>query len=289
MQKLNFSGHNSFHCRSLWLNKGLNFIVKEKNFLSPSAVVDLGVGKNMVTSINYWLRSFGLVGKNNSISKIADFIFGQNGVDPYLEDIASLWLLHYHLIIENSAAIYSIVFNEFRKLHIEFNKNQLFHFILQKCEEANQNISPNTLKRDIPVFIRTYVKPIKASKNLEEIYSGLFIDLDLVERLKKFNEDEKDWYKIENKERENLPAEVLLYTILHSYSDYSSISFEELLVGPNSPGNIFALNPKGLKDKIEELTRKYKFITFTDDAGIREIQLKKKPAIWNELKKYYEK
>lgn len=289
MQKLNFSGHDSFHCRSLWLNKGINFIENEKNFSSPSAVVDLGVGKNMVTSINYWLKSFGLVDENNSLSKIADFIFGTNGVDPYLEDVASLLLLHYHLVIENKASIYSLVFNEFRKFHIEFNKNQLFHFIRKKCEETNQSVSPNTLKRDIPVFIRTYVKPVKASRNLEEMYSGLFIDLDLIERLKKFDEDEKEWFRIENKERDNLPIEVLLYVILNNCPDSLSISFEELLVGLNSPGNVFALNSKGLKDKIEELTRKYKFITFTDDAGIREVQLKKKPAIWKELEKYYEK
>ena len=289
MKKLNFSGHDSFHCRSLWLNKGLNFIEKEKSFPSSSAVVDLGVGKNMVTSINYWLNSFGLVDENNSLSEVADFLFGKSGVDPYLEDVASLWLLHYHLILENNASIYSLVFNEFRKLHIEFNKNQLFHFIQQKCEEANQNVSPNTLKRDIPVFIRTYVKPVRAIRNLEEMYSGLFIELDLVERLKKFDEEENEWFKIENKERDNLPIEVLLYVILNNYPKSSSISFEELLVGQNSPGNIFALNSKGLKDKIDELTRRYKYITFTDDAGIREVQLKKRPAIWKELEKYYEK
>ena len=256
MQKLNFSGHDSFHCRSLWLNKGLNFLENEKSFTSPSAVVDLGVGKNMVTSINYWLKSFGLVDENNSLSKVADFLFGKSGFDPYLEDVASLWLLHYHLVLENKASIYSLAFNEFRKLHIEFNKNQLFHFIQKKCEEADQKVSLNTLKRDIPVFIRTYVKPTKASKNLEEIYSGLFIELDLVERLKKFDEDEKEWYKIENKERDNLPIEILLYVILNNYPDSLSISFEELLVGLNSPGNVFALNSKGLKDKIEELTQK---------------------------------
>ena len=286
--KLTFSGHDSFHCRSQWLYKGLEFISEGKNFFSPNAVVDLGVGKNMVTSVNYWLKSFGLVNGKNSLSKISNFIFGANGVDPYLEDEASLWLLHYHLIVENNASIYSLVFNEFRKQHIEFNKLQLLNFLIYKCKEIDQVVSTNTLKRDIVVFINTYIKPVKANRNLEELYSGLFIELDLIECIKKYDEEENAWYKIENKERENLPAEIILYVIANNYPDASSISFDELLIGHNSPGNIFALNPKGLQDKIEELTAR-KYITFTDDAGIREVQIKKIFNPLKELQKYYEK
>ena len=289
MTKLNFSGHDSFHCRSLWLNKGLNFISQDKNFSAPSAVVDLGVGKNMVSAINHWLKSLGLVNNKNSLTKIADFIFGKSGVDPYLEDEASLWLLHYHLITENFASTYSLVFNEFRKLHIEFNKNQLFHFLIRKCDEANQSVSSNTLKRDIQVFLRSYVKPIKANKNLEELYSGLFIELDLIESLKKYDEEDKLWYKIENKERHNIPSEIILYSILNNYKNSSSFSFEELLIGFNSPGNIFALNSKGLQEKINEIINQNKNVIFTDDAGIREMQIKKALDPMKVLQKYYEK
>ena len=118
MQKLTFSGHESFHCRSLWLKKGYDFLLTNHRFSEASAVVDLGVGKNMVSSVNYWMNSFGLARKSNQLSELAEFIFGENGVDPYLEDNASLWLLHYHLINENVASIYSIFFNQFRKLQI---------------------------------------------------------------------------------------------------------------------------------------------------------------------------
>ena len=109
MKKLTFSGHESFHCRSLWLKKGYDFISQEKNFNASDAVVDLGVGKNMVSAINYWIKSFGLLEKDNRLSGIANFLFGKQGVDPYLENPVSLWILHYHLVKENSASIYSLV------------------------------------------------------------------------------------------------------------------------------------------------------------------------------------
>lgn len=55
-----FSGHESFPCKSLWLKKGYDFVVAGKDFNNPDAVIDLGVGKNMVASIRYWLRVFGI-------------------------------------------------------------------------------------------------------------------------------------------------------------------------------------------------------------------------------------
>lgn len=151
-----FSGHESFHCRSLWLKKGYDFIYSKGKFNDPKAVVELGVGKNMVSAINYWMKSFGLIQKDSSLSDISNFLFGKNGVDPYLENTATLWLLHYHLVTESIASIYSYVYNEFRKKRIEFNKIQLLNFLKHKCEETNTTFNEKTVNRDISVFLRNY-------------------------------------------------------------------------------------------------------------------------------------
>ena len=59
------------------------------------AVVHLGVGKNMVASIKFWLKAIGLL-KDTGLEPIADHLFDdENGRDPYLEDIGTLWLLHF--------------------------------------------------------------------------------------------------------------------------------------------------------------------------------------------------
>jgi len=287
--KLIFSGHESFHCRSLWLKKGYEFLSSNHKFSEPSSVVDLGVGKNMVSSINYWMNSFGLAKKDNQLSELADFILGKNGVDPYLEDNASLWLLHYHIVKENYASIYSLFFNDFRKLQIEFNKQQLDRFLQSKCIETNNIYNRNTIKRDIAVLLRTYLKPIKVNKNIEDFFTGLFIDLNIIEPIKKFDEEEIDWYKVVNKDRNEIPAEIILYSILSNDEYSKSISFEELSNGFNSPGNIFTITTNCLLDKINEITSEFKGITFTDNSGIRELQLKKNFNKWDTVKRYYEK
>ena len=58
-QRYSFSGHESFHCRSLWLKKGYDFLNNGYAFNSPDAVVHLGVGKNMVAAIRFWMKAFG--------------------------------------------------------------------------------------------------------------------------------------------------------------------------------------------------------------------------------------
>jgi hypothetical protein len=57
-EKFTFSGHDTFQCRHLWLKKGYDFVKNGKSFAAEDAGVEMGVGKNMVTSIRYWLRAF---------------------------------------------------------------------------------------------------------------------------------------------------------------------------------------------------------------------------------------
>jgi hypothetical protein len=57
----------------------------------------------------------------------------------------------------------------------------------------------------------------------------------------------------------------------------------------NSPGSIFALNRSGLLNKISEIVSEFKEITFTDQAGIKELQFKKKSDAYNILDAYYGK
>src|SRR5690606_11188979 len=125
MRKLSFSGHETFACKIYWLKKGYDFVRAGKKSTSDDAVVDLGVGKNMVASIRFWLKAFRIIDDIDETTEFADFIFSENGVDPYLEDQLTLWLLHYQLIKNERASIYSLVFNQFRRERIEFTKEHL--------------------------------------------------------------------------------------------------------------------------------------------------------------------
>jgi hypothetical protein len=63
--KLQFSGHDSFQCRQLWLKKGYDFVKEGFDFNDEYSVVQLGVGKNMVSSIRFWLKAFNIIDNNS--------------------------------------------------------------------------------------------------------------------------------------------------------------------------------------------------------------------------------
>ena len=56
--RYSFSGHESFQCKSLWLKKGYDFLRAGGKFSDTNSVVGLGVSKNMVASIRFWLRAW---------------------------------------------------------------------------------------------------------------------------------------------------------------------------------------------------------------------------------------
>jgi hypothetical protein len=288
--KLTFSGHESFVCKQFWLKKGYDFLNNQNKFNTDVAVVELGVGKNMVNSIRFWLKSFGLLDEDDNLNELADFLFSDKGKDPFIEDFGTVWLLHYYLIKTNKASIYNMTFNEFRKERFEFTRNQLHNFIKRKCEEFDFNYNENTINSDIKAFLKSYIKPTEGKVEIEDDFVGLLIDLGLVTHYKAKTLDHKDlidWYKIDSDERSELPYQIVLHAILDNPSYGSSVTFKELQIGYNSPGMVFAINAEGLFNKIENITENYTQIIFTETAGNQILQFNSKPDKWAVLNDYY--
>lgn len=293
--KLQFSGHESFTCRNLWLKKGYDFADNEGSFTNEHAVVDLGVGKNMVNSVRFWLKSFGIIHDNDVPTDFGTFLFADNeGHDPFIETIGTLWLLHYNLVKTGKASLYSLFFNEFRRARTEFQKEQLVTFIEKKYREIESNaFNRNTVSNDISVFIRMYLKPTSKNEkvDVEDDFSSLLIDLELMHTYTgvDFNEKTVDYFKVENEHRTDLPFEVVLFSILDNERYGKSTSFKELRTGVNSPGMIFSVNEDCLYDKLKEIEKKYpRAIRFSENAGVQELQITNPINKWDVLNEYYE-
>lgn len=283
LTKFTFSGHDSFQCRQLWLKKGYDYVQEGKNFNDEEAVVQLGVGKNMVSSIRFWLKAFNIIDNKDITTEFGKRLFDdESGYDPFLEDEASIWLLHYQLVKSGIASIYSIIFNEFRKEKLFFNK-EIFVNYVRRIGESNPdlNFNENTVAKDFDVFINLY-KNESNSKDVEDTFSGILSEIEILKN------NEKQFF-IENSERDNLPESIVLYSILDNPNYGNSIGLNSLEFDLNSPGSIFALNRSGLMNKISDLVSEFKDITFTDQAGIKELQFKNKADAYTILDQYYGK
>lgn len=292
--KYTFSGHDSFQCRLLWLKKGYDFLIKGNTFNDVDAPVMLGVGNNMVRSIRYWLRAFGLTNEQDQLADLAHLIFDEkNGFDPFLEDQATLWLLHYQLVKTRYASTYWIIFNELRRRRPEFSREDYIHYITKiKSEQEQFQANPNTVSDDFVVFTKLYVRGGRQAKDREEGFAGILIELNLLNPIERQSDDGKSvsiLYSIPLTGRDDLPAELLLYCLLDSPDLSLSISLETLETEAGMPCMIFAMNRAGLLRKIEQITDRYpNVLTYSDQAGVRELQFKEKPTDkYQILRDYY--
>lgn len=285
--KLTFSGHDSFQCRQFWLKKGYDYLKSDNSFNNENAVVKLGVGKNMVSAIRFWLKAFNIVDIKDKPTWFGTKLLDDNGWDPFLEDEASLWLLHYHLVKNNFASTYNLIFNELRRENTHFDKNTYLNFLKRKNESGEEfDYNIKTVEADFDVFVKMYQMTEPTNKDIEDSFSGILSEINL---LRVVENGRNTKYQIENSERTSLPEEVLLYSILDNNTYGDSIGLNSLESNYNSPVAIFALNRTGLLEKIKEITKFDNRIIYTDQSGIRELQFKTKIEPSEVLEKYYDK
>ena len=263
----------------------------EKDFNSPEAVVELGVGKNMVAAIRYWYKAFGLNSDDERIKWIPDFLFNdKNGKDRFMEDLGTLWLLHFLLVYSNIASLYNLFFVDFQKERRRFNRNQIITFVKRKMAETNQDhlFNANTVKKDVGVLLQNYCLPRNPQSN--EDYSTLLMDLDLLrqkEKKEENEENEKDksfYFNIEGKKK--VTPEVFLFAVLmYKPDEDNTIPFDLL----QDIGLVFCMNDLEVIDMLRLLSEQYSdSLTYSDMAGIRQLQITQPMDSKQLIERYYE-
>ncbi len=272
--KLNFSGHETFPFRFTWLPKGVQNVISYPDlFVRDDAIVILGVGKNMIQSIRYWCETLDLVESPERgvfrTTELGEKIFGINGWDPYMEHPATLWLLHWKLASTLERG--STWFLAFTRWGAPiFTKERLCNWILNMIENnPSVRVTKNSLKRDVDVFVRTYVHSrYKKSKLLEDSFDCPLVELGLI------NEIEPDVFEITRGARESLPDEIFTYALHEFWQNHTpnqnSISFEIIQHGPGSPGRVFGLTENAMYERLERLPI-WTSLNLDTTAGMRSV------------------
>ena len=269
MSRYSFSGHESFQCKSLWLKKGYDYLLGGNSFTDIDAVAKLGVGKNMVSAIRFWLRAFGLT-KADELQPVARYIFDSgNGRDPFAEDLNTLWLLHFLLISSKVASIYNLLFVEYQREKKEFSRSELQSFIKRKCSIPEQKnvYNENTVRKDIGVLLKNYVAP-KDLKAIED-FSSLLIVLGLIIDTGKQSTDKEQIYTFKISDSSEIASEIVLFALIQMKGTDHTVSFDVL----QQLSLIFGMSMTTLIDVIRTLELSFpNTLVFTDNSGIKNVQ-----------------
>ena len=280
--KVSFGRNETFNLRYSWLNKGLKEFKENTNiFVSDSAPLVLGVGKNMVNSIKYWLGAYQIIDFSTDTAVQTDFGELIDKYDPYLENPATLWLLHWKLCTNpDNATFYYWFFNYFKKT--KFTKIELINEVVEWLDDKGcKKISPSTIDRDTLLLLKTFSNSSEEIKNFEESLENPFYALNLLSK----NTDGS--YSTIYEPRESINIQVLgmclieifesteVNNLLNQSAKRLQMPVGEFLYEVPSITKIFRINETYFYQLLEELISEYPNVFgFTDTAGQKIIELK---------------
>jgi hypothetical protein len=279
-----FSGHETFPFRYPWLKKGFDAACEDPAvFLRDDAITTLGVGKNMVRSIRHWCLAAGVLAENREsgmLSRTTPFgrlILGDDGLDPYLEDPATLWLLHWQIAFNRvRATTWYWTFSHFHEP--EFTREVLGSVLFKWTQTlGGKQVAESSVKRDVEVFLRTYV-PSRLSRGdvAEDSLDCPLVELGLITLAA-----DGRTYRFRRGSQPSLPDGILLYAVLRfwevSAPTAETLALHDLSRQPGSPGQLFKIDESALVERLESIERQTGgSVSYSDTAGLRQLYRRKR-------------
>ena len=148
-------------------------------------------------------------------------------------------------------------------------------------------MSPNTIKRDLDCFTRTYTFSSKKGEITEDSIECPLAELGLI-----FPTFSKNEYEIQRGPKLTLSDKIFEFALNDYWSkqDNQIITFEKLMYDFGSPGKVFQLDEKSLETYLEKLENDGKNFVFNRGAGgLRQITKIKEISEIQLLKNCYKK
>jgi Protein of unknown function (DUF4007) len=275
-----FSGHETFPLRYGWLQKAYHAACDAPSakdavhvFRDPESIARFGVGRNMVGAIRYWATAAGILEETEDGLETTWFgtmLFGDQGTDPFLEEDASLWLLHWHLASRPRLTAAYWLFNEFRGG--SFVRQDIAGPLLKLAQERRWNrVAPTTVDRDLQCLLRTYV----GGRGSSEAGESILAELGLIRPM------DKQRSRLARGRKPTLPIAVFYYCFNEFWESFASaqttMSFENAAYAPGSPGRIFLLDEDDIVGRLEQLEQiSCGAMIWSETAGLRQIIRRKK-------------
>lgn len=267
----------------MWLKKAfqtaeVHGAVPKTVFTNDDAIAKFGVGKNMVASIRHWALACEVLKEDEhgfySVPLRAKAIFSDDGLDPYSENPATAWYVHWLLAGKgNRATTWYWLFNHVTSPSFGRDDLEKPHAEFAALLDPKRKLSSATLSRDIETCLRGYA-PRMTGASPEDFAESMLGELGLI------SEDRKGHFAFRRGPKPTLHNAIFAYALLDFWErqalGMSSLGFEQVAYGEGAPGRVFKLDEDSVAERLhslEELTKGT--LSWTDTAGLRQIHRRK--------------
>ena len=301
-QGFRYTGHETFACRYAWLPKAATFVGKDPAILSQAqedeAMVALGVGKNMVRSIRFWAEGANIIASaengGHSVTPFGRKLLleskGSEALDPFLEDIQTLWLLHWKLATNKENPIFAWDFLLSKFQEPELTASAVFDAVKKATRGLERELSESTLEQQFEIFLHSYV-PTRGRKGevREDNLDCPLIELGLLDqvgvRQSARNTGRTEPIYVFNREpKPEISPGLFAYSLDEfwrlRHANESTLSFQLVASGHGSPGQVFKLPEDDLRRRVDALRQDTDgFFEFRDSSLVATVTRKNKDAV----------
>lgn len=261
-ERFSFSGHESFSLRVAWLPKAAAAVsLGENPFSNPrDGMRILGLGKNMVLSLECWSEYFGVICRTDDRWKVTEFgelILGVNGIDPFLEDQRTLWLLHWRASTNSSRPFYAWHWLVNLCHEPEFTLSEALRAFQTESDSYSRPLSQTTLRQHLDVFLRTYVASESIANRIPE--DMLDSPLSSLGFIRKFGERRGErgrdpLFSIDVRKKNSIPNDLFRFFLHDWWNRYAegeqTVLFSDVAFGWCSPGRVLRMPEAEVRDRL---------------------------------------
>jgi len=300
-----FSGHETFPCRYTWLPKAVRGLIENKNLFAEedAAMVKLGVGKNMVRAIRFWTDAAAVSIKGATrtdgldVSPFGRRVLGEGGFDEFLEDIKTLWLIHWNFSTNFEEPLFAWHFMLNYWHRSDFTRAEALEAFHKEAQRLEKALSPVTLEHHFTTFLHTYF-PTRSKKGdvLEDNLDCPLVELELIQKVGERSVGSagrrEPIYAFRVEEKPEITSELFIYCLADYWErktpNDKTLSFRQIAVGEGSPGQIFKLPEKSIRDRLESIQHDSAGVfSFQDSATHQQVMQHKKLSREQFLERVY--
>lgn len=296
-----FSGHQTFPLRVAWLPKAIRELTNGHDPLTnvDEGIVSLGLGKNMVQALNCWIEAFQVAFKVDSrwvLSSVGELVFApETGLDPFLEDHSSNWLLHWLICTNTQAPFFAweCLFNRWPTA--EFSGSAVVEAFRKETEEHQKSTSLVTLKQHWEVFLHSY-RPPRGVRGEDHLDCALSI-LGLIQEVGERQNTTGKWetlYAFDTGPKTAIPQQLFAFFVHdwwnRAFPSEQTIALRELVAGSHSPGRILRMAESEILQRVSNLAQTQpKIFNLTESANLRQLQRMRQSDGHKDLRDAYQK
>ena len=269
--RFRFSGHETFPCRYAWLPKAYREISCNRLAFADdeNAMIRLGVGKNMVRAIRFWMVEMSVASKHAEggyqPSEFANAVFNRKkGKDPFLQDIRTLWLLHWKLSthsVEEPLFAWDFLINQWQSQ--EISRSCVLQAFRRAADKEARPPSDVTLGQHYDTFLHTYV-PTRSRKGeiQEDNLDCPLVELEFINLVGERRIDgtgkREPIYAFRIEDKPDITPEIFAYALDDYWrkrrSTEGTLTFKDVTFGHGSPGQVFKLPEWAVRERLEVLS-----------------------------------